>query len=75
VPVWFEVLQVRRAQIFGSQGHSGHGLFSSIIRLIESRKMDPTPMIAARFKLEEVVEGVKTLSAKKSEYVKILIKP
>lgn len=75
VPVWFEVLQVRRAQIYGSQGHAGHGIFANVIRLMASGKVDLTPIITKRFKLNEVLEAMKTASEKKDEHAKIMIKP
>ncbi len=75
VPLWFEVLQVRRAQIYGSQGHSGHGIFPSVIRLMASGKVDLTPIITKRFKLEEVLDAMKLASEKKELHAKILIKP
>jgi threonine dehydrogenase-like Zn-dependent dehydrogenase len=59
VLLYLETLQVRRAQIFGSQGHSGHGVFPSVIRLMASGRVDTRPMITARYPLEEVVEAIR----------------
>jgi len=75
VPIWFEVLQVRRAQVFGSQGHSGHGIFPSVIRLMASERIDMTRMITARFPLEKAVDAFKLISEHRDEHAKILIKP
>jgi threonine dehydrogenase-like Zn-dependent dehydrogenase len=47
MPVTGEVLQVRRARIVGSQGHSGHGTFPRVIECMASG-MDMTPMITKR---------------------------
>ena len=45
IPLTAEVFQVRRAQIVGSQGHSGHGNFPRVISLMASG-MDMTKMIS-----------------------------
>ncbi len=57
MPVTGEVLQVRRAQIVGAQGHSGHGTFPRVIQLMASG-MDMTPMITKQIKLREVPENI-----------------
>ena len=75
VPVWFEVLQVKRSQIFGSQGHSGHGIFPSVIRLMAAEKIDMTPIITKRFELNEALDAIRFASERKDEHAKILIKP
>jgi hypothetical protein len=75
VPLWFEVLQVRRAQIYGSQGHSGHGIFPNVVRLMASGKVDLTPIVTQRFKLEKILDAMRLASEKKDEHAKILITP
>jgi threonine dehydrogenase-like Zn-dependent dehydrogenase len=72
VPMYLEVLQVRRSQVFGSQGHSGHAIFPSVIRLMASGLIDQTRAVTARFPLEKAVEGIEQLL--KREDGKILIK-
>jgi threonine dehydrogenase-like Zn-dependent dehydrogenase len=57
MPVTGEVLQVRRARIVGSQGHSGHGTFPRVIESMGAG-MDMLPMITKKIKLEEVPENV-----------------
>jgi len=57
MPVTGEVLQVRRARIVGSQGHSGHGTFPRVISSMASG-MDMLPMITKRIKLDEVPENI-----------------
>ena len=37
--MYLEVLQVRRAQVFGAQGHSGHATFPNVIRLVGSGRV------------------------------------
>lgn len=72
VPVYLETYQVRRAQIFGAQGHSGHGNFPYVIRLIASGRYDPTKMITAHFSLDQAVEALKKATLR--EDAKIIIK-
>ncbi len=57
VPIYLEVLQVRRAQVFGSQGHSGWGTFRNVIRLMAAGKIDMTQIITSRFKLTQALEA------------------
>ncbi len=57
VPMYLEILQVRRVQVFGSQGHSGWGTFKNVIRLMASGKIDMTKIITSRFKLSEALEA------------------
>jgi len=57
VPMYLEVLQVRRAQVYGSQGHSGWGTFGNVIRLMAAGLIDTTKMITSRFKLSEALQA------------------
>ena len=57
VPIYLEIFQVRRAQIFGSQGHSGWGTFRNVIRLMASGKIDMAKIITSRFKLSEALKA------------------
>ncbi len=59
VPMFLEQFQVRRAQLYGAQGHSGHGIFPSVIRLMGCGAVDNAPMITARYALSEAVEAIK----------------
>lgn len=54
VPIYIEVFQVRRGQLFGSQGHSGFRNFGNVIRLMAAGRIDMTQIITSRFKLDEV---------------------
>jgi threonine dehydrogenase-like Zn-dependent dehydrogenase len=73
VPMYLEAFQVRRAQAFGAQGHSGHETFPNVIRLVAAGRLDLSPVITARYGLEETVDAV----AKSVERTdgKILVKP
>jgi threonine dehydrogenase-like Zn-dependent dehydrogenase len=66
MPVTGEVLQVRRAQIIGAQGHSGHGTFPRVIDCM-SDGMDMTPMITRKITLQEVPENILSLQTDRSE--------
>jgi len=73
VPMYLEAFQVRRAQAFGAQGHSGHETFPNVIRLVAAGRLDLTPIITARYKLEEAVAAI-AKSIKRADG-KILVKP
>jgi threonine dehydrogenase-like Zn-dependent dehydrogenase len=71
IPLTGEVLQVRRAQVVGSQGHSGHGTFPNVISCMASG-MDVSPMITKKIGLDEVEENLVMLQKDRDE-VKITI--
>ena len=73
VPMFLERFQVRRSQVFGAQGHSGHGIFPSVIRMMGAGLIDNTKMITSRFPLAEAVAALE--KATKREDGKIMIKP
>jgi scyllo-inosose 3-dehydrogenase len=51
-------------KIVGSRGHSGYGIFPNIIRLIASGRLDPRPMITARFPFSEAQAALGRSSAR-----------
>ncbi len=59
VPMYLESFQVRRAQAFGAQGHSGHENFPNVIRLVASGRLDLSPIVTARYGLEDTVAAIK----------------
>lgn len=71
IPLTGEVLQVRRASIVGSQGHSGHATFPNVISSM-SAGMDVSPMITKQINLHEVEENCVMLQKDRNE-VKITI--
>ena len=73
VPMYLETLQVRRGQVFGSQGHSGHAVFPSVIRLMASGLIDMTQIITARYDLDDAVDAIAKSVAR--EDGKIMVKP
>ncbi len=64
---------MRRAQAFGAQGHSGHETFPNVIRLVAAGRLDLSPIITARYELEEAVDAI-AKSIKRADG-KILVKP
>ena len=73
VPMYLETLQVRRGQVYGAQGHSGHANFPSVIRLMASGRLDLSPIITARYGLDQVVDAI-AQSTKRTDG-KILVFP
>jgi threonine dehydrogenase-like Zn-dependent dehydrogenase len=73
VPMYLESFQVRRAQVFGAQGHSGHETFPNVIRMVASGRLDLSPMITAQYNLQDTVAAI----AKSTERAdgKIMVKP
>jgi threonine dehydrogenase-like Zn-dependent dehydrogenase len=74
VPMFLETFQVRRSQLFGAQGHSGHSIFPSVIRMMATGRIDTRPMITARFPLDQAVDAIKFLSGNRDEG-KIMLVP
>jgi threonine dehydrogenase-like Zn-dependent dehydrogenase len=58
VPMYLETFQVRRGQLFGAQGHSGHGIFPSVIRMVGSGLVDNSRIITSRFPLDQAVDAI-----------------
>ncbi len=66
IPVAGEVLQVRRARIVGSQGHSGHGIFPRVIQAMATG-MNMLPLITSTIALEDVPQNIAKLQTDKRE--------
>ncbi len=73
VPIYLEAFQVRRFQAVGAQGHSGHETFPNVIRLVAAGRLDLSPIITARYGLDDTVAAI----AKSVERAdgKIMVKP
>lgn len=52
-------------KIIGSRGHSGYGIFPNIIRLIAAGRLDPRPMITARFPFSEALAALERSAARR----------
>ncbi|MFP4179887.1 MAG: scyllo-inosose 3-dehydrogenase [Spirochaetaceae bacterium] len=66
MPVTGEVLQVRRANIVGAQGHSGHGTFPRVIEAMASG-MNMLPMMTKEISLDEVPDNIVALRTDRKE--------
>jgi len=66
IPLTGEVFQVRRANIVGSQGHSGHGTFPRVINLMAGG-VDMTRISTKRIKLDHVPANVEDLQTNKED--------
>jgi threonine dehydrogenase-like Zn-dependent dehydrogenase len=66
MPVTGEVLQVRRASIVGTQGHSGHGTFARVIESMADG-MDMLPIVTKRIGLDQVPENLVMLRDDRQE--------
>lgn len=66
MPVTGEVLQVRRAQIVGAQGHSGHGTFPRVIQAMAGG-LNMLPMITKEVGLQEILENLVLLRDDRQE--------
>jgi threonine dehydrogenase-like Zn-dependent dehydrogenase len=73
VSTYFEAFQVRRAQAFGAQGHSGHETFPNVIRLVAAGRLDLSPIVTARYGLEGTKDAIAQSIERKDG--KILVKP
>ncbi|MCK4922596.1 MAG: alcohol dehydrogenase catalytic domain-containing protein [Bacteroidales bacterium] len=71
IPLNGEVLQVRRANVVGAQGHSGHGTFPNVISAM-SAGMDVSPLITKKITLDETEDNCVMLQTDRDE-VKITI--
>jgi threonine dehydrogenase-like Zn-dependent dehydrogenase len=71
--MYLESFQVRRAQAFGAQGHSGHETFPNVIRMVAAGQLDLSPIITARYNLDDAVEAI-AKSTKRADG-KIMVKP
>jgi len=68
-----ELFQTRASQLDGSQGHSGHGTFMNVIRLMASGSIETRKMITARIPLDDIPHYMEKLIRR--EEVKVLVKP
>jgi threonine dehydrogenase-like Zn-dependent dehydrogenase len=66
IPLTGEVFQVRRANIVGAQGHSGHGTFPRVINAMATG-MDMTPLVTKEISLDAVAENLKMLQTDREE--------
>jgi len=58
VPMYLETFQVRRGSLFGAQGHSGHAIFPSVIRMMGSGLIDNAKMVTSNFPLDQAIDAI-----------------
>jgi threonine dehydrogenase-like Zn-dependent dehydrogenase len=58
VPVGLDRLVTGAARIVGARGHSGGGCFPNVLRMLAHGRLDPMPMVTARFSLGSAVAAV-----------------
>jgi scyllo-inosose 3-dehydrogenase len=58
-PMYLDALVSGANKIIGARGHSGYGIFPSIIKLIASGKLKLEKMITARYSFENVLDAIK----------------
>lgn len=71
-PVYLDALVSGANKIIGARGHSGHGIFPYIIRLIASRRLDLAKMITAKFPFPEALDAIKSSTCRRDG--KILVR-
>ena len=64
--MYLESYQVHRSQLFGAQGHSGHGNFPRVIECMADG-MDMTRISTKKICLEEVPENIIRLQTDRKE--------
>jgi hypothetical protein len=73
VPMYLESFQVRRSQVYGAQGHSGHETFPNVIRMVAAGRLDLRDIITSRYTLDNVVDAIAQSTTRTDG--KILVKP
>ena len=73
VPIYLESFQVRRSQVYGAQGHSGDENFPNVIRMVAAGRLDLSPIITARYALDDVVDAIARSTTRSDG--KIMVKP
>jgi threonine dehydrogenase-like Zn-dependent dehydrogenase len=54
VSIYPEPLQVKRATLLFAKGNAGHGTYPHVLRLMASGRIDPTPMITAKYPFAQI---------------------
>jgi len=72
-PIFIESFQTRASQLYGAQGHSGHGTFMNVIRMMAEGAIDTRNMISARIGIDDTSSYIQKLIRK--EETKVLVKP
>ncbi len=62
--IYPEPLQVKRATLVLAKGNAGHGTYPSVLRLIASGRIDPRPMITAKYPFVEIAAALAASGAR-----------
>lgn len=71
VSIYPEPLQVKRATLLFAKGNAGHGTYPHVLRLMASGRIDPRPIITARYPFAEI--GTALAASHERAHGKILI--
>jgi threonine dehydrogenase-like Zn-dependent dehydrogenase len=71
-PLHLDSVLTREGEIFGANGHAGNGTWLNVIRLIASGKIDPRPLVGARFPLERAADAIAEV-ARTRELAKVIV--
>ena len=71
VTIFPEPLQVKRATLVFAKGNAGHGTYPSVLRLIAGGRIDPRPMITAKYPFAEI--GAALTASRARGHGKILV--
>lgn len=58
IPIYMIPFHNRKGRIFASVGHSGYGNFMNVIRMISAGLFDPTKVVTARYKLDDILTAL-----------------
>ena len=73
VPMYLETFQVRRGSLFGAQGHSGHAIFPSVIRMMGSGLIDNAKIVTSNYPLDQAVDAIAKSTSRADG--KIIVRP
>jgi threonine dehydrogenase-like Zn-dependent dehydrogenase len=72
-PLMLVRLQQRGVSLYGSMGNSGHGIFPGVIRLMAAGRLDLTPIITARYSLDQALAALARTAERRDG--KVIIQP
>src|SRR5262245_10592550 len=58
VSIFPEPLQVKRARLVLAKGNAGHGTYPNVLRLMASGRLDPRPMITAKYAFADIATAL-----------------
>jgi len=64
VTIFPEPLQVKGATVVLAKGNAGHGTYPSVLRLIAGGRIDPRPMITAKYPFAEIAAALSASRAR-----------